>query len=178
MKSSFQITGMKETSDVFEKLQNEIGDKTSRSKVLLPAVKEAMKPVLAMAKTTAPFDEENQGLHLRDTLTIVGRKPTRNDKKSKYISNTDTVVAIVTSKPIPKKIKKLAVGMGKTERKDFYKSQNVLYDARAMFQEFGTAKMSAQPFMRPALESQAVTVSNTLATILKQKIEQYRSKNT
>jgi HK97 gp10 family phage protein len=128
---------------------------------------------------------------LRDTLTIVGRKPTKNDKKSKYISQTDTVIAIVTSKPIPKKLKTkmwdsvghLYEGKGKENkafnkaRKNFYSDAGSIYDGRAMFQEFGTAKMAAQPFMRPALESQAMTVATKLSEILKQKIEQYRSKN-
>lgn len=179
MKTSFQITGMKDTLEVFQLLENEIGDKKARSKVLIPAVKEAMKPVLAMAKSIAPYDNssDHAGVHLRDTLTIVGRKPTRNDKKSKYINYSDTVIAIVTSKPIPKKLKTQTAGMNKKQRQVFYKSQNVLYDGRAMFQEFGTAKMAAQPFMRPALESQAMSVSTKLGEILKQKIEQYRSKN-
>lgn len=173
MKTAFQITGMQETLEVFQLLENEIGDKKARSKVLIPSVKEAMKPVLAMAKAMSPKDTG----FLERTLTIVGRKPTRNDKKSKYIKNSDTVVAIVTSKPIPKKLKQQSVGMNKSEKKKFYASQNTLYDARAVANEFGTAKMSAQPFMRPALESQAISVSNTLGQILKNKIEQYRSKN-
>jgi HK97 gp10 family phage protein len=193
MQTSFQITGMKETLEVFQLLENEIGDKKARSKVLIPAVKEAMKPVLVMAKSTAPYDDSTNhlGVHLRDTLTIVGRKPTRNDKKSKYINQTDTVIAIVTSRPIPKKLKTemwestkhLYKGKGEDNkefnkaRKNFYLSKGSIYDGRAMFQEFGTARMSARPFMRPALESQAISVSTKLGEILKNKIEQYRSKN-
>jgi len=189
----FKITGMKETLDVFQLLQNEIGDKTAPSKVLIPAVKEAMKPVLAMAKSLSPYDNSSDhvGPHLRDTLTIVGRKPTRNDKKSRYVNHSDTAIAIVTSKPIPRKLKaemwesvghlykKNSKDNSKFEkaRKNFYLNKGKIYDGRAAFNEFGTAKMSAQPFMRPALESQAISVSTRLGEILKQKIEQYRSKN-
>ena len=48
---------------------------------------------------------------------------------------------------------------------------------RSAANEFGTAKMAAQPFLRTSLESQAQAVSATLGQILKQKIEQYRSRN-
>lgn len=179
MSSKFQITGLKETLQVFQDLENEIGDKKARSKVLIPAVKEAMKPVLAMAKGSAPYDNSSNhsGVHLRDTLTIVGRKPTKNDKKSRYVTQTDTVIAIVTTKPIPKKLKKQTVGMNKKERKNFYTASGVIYDGRAVANEFGTAKMAGHPFMRPALESQVLTVSARLGEILKQKIEQYKAKN-
>jgi HK97 gp10 family phage protein len=186
MATKFEVTGLKETLQVFQDLQNDIGDKQARSKVLIPAVKEAMKPVLSMAKGLAPKDS---GM-LASSLRIVGRRPTNADKKSKYITGKDNVIAIVTSRPIPRKLKKqmfaehghLYKGRGKDNsefneaRKDFYASHNQLYDARAMFNEFGTAKMPANPFMRVSLENQAFTVTSKLGEILKQKIEQYRSK--
>lgn len=172
MATTFEITGLKETLKVFQDLENEIGDKKARSKILIPAVKQAMKPVLAMAKGLSPKDT---GL-LERTLTIVGRRPSNKDKKSKYILNNDSVIAIVTSKPIAKKLKKQAVGMSKSQKQKFYASKNSLYDARAVANEFGTANMAGHPFMRTSLESQASNVANSLSEILKQKIEQYRSK--
>lgn len=194
--TKFQITGMQETLAIFEELAKEIGDKEARSKVLIPAVKEAMKPVLAAAKGFAPSDT---GL-LRNTLAIVGRKPTRRDKQSKYISATDTVIAIVTTKNIPKKLKdkfksshqdlinaykisgkgsearKAALQNLRKAKQKFYQKEGIPYDGRAAYNEFGTAKMSPNPFMRIALETQASMVSNILGAILKNKIEQYRSK--
>lgn len=173
MATSFQITGLKETLQVFEDLASEIGDKKARSKILIPAVKQAMKPVLQMAKSFAPKDT---GL-LERTLTIVGRRPSNNDRKSKYITKSDAVIAIVTTKPIPKKLKKQTVGMTRSQKQKFYASKNSLYDARAVANEFGTANMSAHPFMRVSLESQSSMVATNLGEILKQKIEQYRAKN-
>lgn len=173
MATTFEITGLKETLQVFQDLENEIGDKKARSKVLIPSVREAMKPVLTMAKSLSPKDT---GL-LERTLTIVGRRPSHNDKKSKYITKSDAVIAIVTTKPIPKKLKKQTVGMTKSERKKFYESKNRIYDARAVANEFGTANMSAKPFMRISLESQSSMVAAKLGEILRQKIEQYRAKN-
>jgi hypothetical protein len=192
MATKFEITGLKETLQVFQDLQDEIGDKKARSKILIPAVKQAMKPVLSMAKTLVPYDTsgDHEGVHLKDTLMIVGRRPTNADKKSKYINGNDAVIAIVTSRPIPRKLRKqmleahghLYKGKGKDNsvfnkaKKEFYSSKNFIYDGRAMFNEFGTAKMSANPFMRTSLESQSSIVASNLGEILRQKIEQYRSK--
>lgn len=173
MSTSFEITGLKETLQLFQDLQNEIGDKTARSKVLIPAVKEAMKPVLAMAKGLSPKDT---GL-LEKTLTIVGRRPSNKDKKSKYINKGDSVIAIVTTKPIPKKLKQQSIGMSRSEKQKFYASKNRLYDARAIASEFGTANMSAKPFMRISLESQAANVATKLGEILNKNILKYRSKS-
>lgn len=177
--TKFAINGLTETLDVFKLLEEEIGDKKARSKVLIPAVKEAMKPVLAKAKSDAPFDNSSNhsGVHLKDSLSIFGRRPTRNDKRSSYVSKTDSVIAMVTTKPIPKKLKKQTTGMQRKEAKKFYASKGIVYDGRAIANEFGTAKMAAHPFMRPALESQASIVIARLSEILKQKIEQYKAKN-
>lgn len=172
MATHFEIIGLKETLAIFQQLEDEIGDKKARSKVLIPAVKQAMKPVLAMAKGLSPKDT---GL-LEKTLTIVGRRPSNKDRKSKYITKNDAVIAIVTTKPISKKFKKQAVGMSKVEKQKFYASKNSLYDARAVANEFGTAKMPAHPFMRTSLETQASNVATSLGEILKNKIEKYRSK--
>jgi len=70
MEAKFQITGLKETLQVFEDLRNEIGDNKARSKILIPAVKAAMKPVLFAAKTYAASNETNM---LMNSLQIVGR---------------------------------------------------------------------------------------------------------
>ena len=173
MATTFEITGLKETLQVFQDLENEIGDKKARSKVLIPSVREAMKSVLAMAKSLSPKDT---GL-LERTLTIVARRPNRNDKKSKYINNSDSVIAIVTTKPIPKKLKQQSAGMSRSEKKKFYASKNRLYDARAVANEFGTANMNAKPFMRVSLESQSSMVAKKLGEIINQNILKYRSKS-
>ena len=173
MATTFEITGLKETLQLFQDLENEIGDKTARSKVLIPSVREAMKPVLAMAKSLSPKDT---GL-LERTLTIVARRPTRNDKKSKYINQGDSVVAIVTTKPIPKKLRQQTAGMTRSEKQKVYASKNSLYDARAVANEFGTARMTAQPFMRVSLASQSPMVATKLGEILNQNILKYRSKS-
>ena len=171
-KSSVTVEGLKETQEVFKQLATEIGDKESRSKVLIPAVKEAMVPVLNAARLLAPVDTGK----LKTTLGIQGKRPTARDRKSKYISPKDNVVAFVSTKPIPAKLKKQTKGMTKKQKSQFYREQG--YDVRAAANEFGTKKMPAKPFLRPALEGNVYDVTNRLGMILKNKIEQYRSKTT
>lgn len=176
----FQVTGIKETLDVFKQLADEIGDKKSTSKILVPALKEAMERVQSMARMMAPSDTGE----LRKSIGIVGRRPTGRDKRSKYISNTDVAIAMVSTKVIPKDVHKefsrANKGLKGKERsaakRKFLTDQGYNYDKRAISQEFGTAKIPAQPYMRTALESQAAAVVAKLGQILRQKIEQYRSK--
>jgi HK97 gp10 family phage protein len=177
----FQVTGIKETLDVFQQLRDEIGDKKANSRVLLPAMKEAMQRVAAVARMLAPTDT---GM-LKKHIGITARRPTTKDKKSQYVSNGDVAIAVVSTQTIPKEWKQAFNSANKgvkgSERvkakKAFLKVSGMKGDGRAMASEFGTAEITAQPFMRPALESQAQSVVNTLGTILKSKIEQYRSKN-
>lgn len=172
--TKFEITGMKETLQVFEDLANDIGDRKATSKVLIPAVREAMKPVLNLAKSLAPQDT---GL-LQKNLYISAKRPVSKDKKSKYIHQNDVAIATVSTKPIPKKLKKEYKTVSSTmTKKQFFQSKGYAYDARAIAMEFGTKNSAGKPFLRPALESQASLVSNRLGQIIKDKIEKYRSKS-
>ena len=152
----FKLEGIKDADQVLKDLIDQIGDKKTTSKVLVPAVRQAMKPVLQQAKSNAPKDTGD----LSKTLQIEARRPNKRDRRSKYVTQSDTVIALVTTAP-GKKLAKLKI-----------KS-----DARAIAQEFGTSHNPAQPYMRPALESQAQSVVSNLANILKTRILQYRSKH-
>lgn len=177
----FAVNGLKETLDAFKEFQEQFGDKDSKSKVLIPAVKEAMKPVLAMAKALSPKDTGA----LDRSLYITARRPTRKDMKSRYITPNDSVISLVSSRPIPKKLKQqLQAKYGDLEgkaykkaRRKFYNEAGVMHDARAIANEFGTASKSAQPFMRVSLESQAQMVAIKLGMIIKQKMNAYKAKN-
>lgn len=185
--SEFKITGLKETLDVFRELAEQIGDAKAKSKILIPAVKMAMKPALSVAKSLAASNES--GL-LEKSLIITGRRPTSADKKSQYVSTTDSVVAFITTKPIPRAVKKKFhswyYGNGNTQTdkityrkaaREFYEGKGIFYDARAIANEFGTANRSAKPFLRPALEYKAKDVTELLRLTLAQKINQFKAKN-
>lgn len=176
----FYIKGIKETLDTFQELAEDIGDKKATSRFLLPALKAAMTPVLYAAKQLVRSDT---GL-LRDNLEIKVGRPTSKDKRSKYIHGSDVAIARVQTKPIAPKhrkeveshifeMKKLGFSSSK---KKLYTNRGYFYDARAIANEFGTANVSARPFLRPALEGQAQTVLELLSVTLDQRIRKYRSK--
>jgi HK97 gp10 family phage protein len=181
MSVKFAVNGLKETLDAFKEFQEQFGDKDSKSKVLIPAVRDAMKPVLAMAKALSPKDTGA----LDRSMYITARRPTRKDMKSRYITPKDSVISLVSSRPIPKKLKQqfnaefgsLKGKEYKKAKRKFYGEQGIMADARAIANEFGTAKMSAKPFLRISLESQAQMVASQLGMILKQKMDSYKAKN-
>lgn len=183
MKASFKVEGLKEVLAAFEELAQEIGDKKATSRFLVPAVREAMQPVLASARANAPVDTGA----LNRTLMIEARRPTKRDKRSKYITQTDTAIAAVTTKAFPKKLKNAFYAenqnLYKTDRaayrkkfKELAKSINFPYDARAIAQEFGTSHNAAQPYLRPAIESQAPQTAKRLGEIIGRRLNQYKAK--
>ena len=156
MSVSIKLEGVGSVQAVFRELADEIGDKKANSKILIPAVREAMKPVLAKAIAEAPEDTGG----LKRSLQIEARRPNRKDKRSKYIANTDTAISLVTTAS-GKKLAKLGI-----------KS-----DARAMAQEFGTARNPKHSYLRVALESESQNTVNTLAGILARRIDKYKKAN-
>lgn len=180
MSVKFAVNGLKETLATLTLFQEQFGDKDAKSKVLIPAVREAMKPVLAMAKALSPKDTGA----LDRSLYITARRPTRKDMKSRYVTPKDSVISLVSSRPIPKKLKQefhakygnLKGSEYKKAKRSFYSEAGVMHDARAIANEFGTAKMSAKPFLRTSLESQAQAVAARLGIIIKQKMDSYKAK--
>lgn len=157
MSVDIRLTGVGDVRRVFEELAEEIGDKKATSKILIPSVREAMKPVLAQARANAPEDTGG----LKRSLQVEARRPTRKDKGSKYISSTDTAISLVTTAP-GKKLAKMGINS----------------DARAIAQEFGSARNPAHPYLRPALESQSQNVVDNLAQILARRIDKFKQAQT
>jgi HK97 gp10 family phage protein len=155
---TIKLEGIGAVDKALQELEREFGDKTAQSKVLVPAVREAMRPVLERARADAPKLTGD----LRRSLIIEARRPTRKDRRSKYITQTDTVIAAVTTAS-GKKLAKMGI-----------KS-----DARAIAQEFGTAKQpGGQPYLRNALEINSQSTVTRLAQILARRIDAFRAKNT
>lgn len=181
---TYKVEGLKDVLAAFGELAADIGDKKAQSSILVPAAREAMKPVLTMAKMNAPKDTGD----LTRTMQIEARRPTKKDLRSKYINQTDSVIALITTKAFPKKLKKQFyesnAALYETDKAAYNKKlkeakrlSGVLSDARAIAQEFGTARNGAHPFLRPALESQADQTAKRLGEILARRISKYRIKN-
>jgi HK97 gp10 family phage protein len=155
MEVSIKLQGIGQVEKALRELEIEFGDKMAQSKVLVPAVREALRPVLIQARANAPKDTGG----LTRSLIIEARRPTRKDRRSKYITGTDTVIAAITTSS-GLRLAKLGI-----------KS-----DARAIAQEFGTANNPAQPYLRTALESNAQSTISSLADILARRIEKFKTK--
>lgn len=127
------------------------GDLVARN-TLTPAAKAAMGSVLESAKARAPVGDKPRDaknpIHMRDTIRLDSRIPNNKDKMSEYVNETDAVIAVVS-------VKKSAVSLAN---------------------EFGTSKMSANPFLRPALEQNADTVLTELKSQLAVRIPEYAKK--
>jgi HK97 gp10 family phage protein len=176
-----KLEGIGNVHQVFENLVEEIGDKKATSTVLVPAVREAMKPVLRQAQNNAPKDTGALTL----SLIVEARRPTKRDRRSKYITQTDTVIASVTTAS-GKKLKRMSEGIGllKSQKRlmkmgyseeEALKFKGIPSDARAMAQEFGTANMRKhKPYLRPALESMAQETVKKLGEILGRRINEYK----
>ena len=116
---------------------------------LVKASKRAMEPVFYRVEQTAPYDGNNTGpIHLRDTVRLDARIPNGRDRMSKYVEETDAAIAIVS-------VKKSAVSLA---------------------QEFGTSKLNAQPFLRPAIDNLAEEVTRKLGAELGSFITDYAKK--
>lgn len=164
----FEMEGVQELQDLLSQMRDELGEKDSK-RILSRVVRLSMTPVLETARSLAP---EDTGA-LKASLQIEARKPTRRDKRSKYVSEHDTVIGLVTTAP-GKKLARIAFKNQKTDSK--FLQIGIKSDARAVANEFGTARMDAKPFMRPALESKSQEVANSLATSLRQVLEKYKAR--
>jgi len=179
---TIKLEGIGDAMKAFDELADEIGDKKARSKVLIPAARAAIKPVLELAQQKAPIETGA----LRALLQVEARRPTAKDKRSKYITETDTVIAVVTTAS-GKKMKAMSEGKGlQRTRKKLIKMgaseteaaafKGFSSDARAIAQEFGSARNPAQPYLRPALESQSQSTVNRLAEEIKKYIQRFKAK--
>jgi HK97 gp10 family phage protein len=166
-KITFEFKGFKELEEVFAEIQNDFGEKDQK-KILVSGVRQAMKPVLAMARMRAPVDTGA----LSQSLRIEARKPTFKDKRSRYYNPGQVAMALVTTAPgnvLAKKKWK--------NKKTGGKETGIPSDARANVQEFGSYKMPAHPYMRTSLESQSQAVTNDLGNNLGLALQKYKAKN-
>ena len=168
----FGFTGGRELIELLNQMQVDFGPKDAQG-ILTSAVRMSMAPGLSTARTLAPSDTGQ----LRASLHIEARRPSRRDLNSKYVKSTDAVIAVVTTA----NLKRLAKGFKVYDIKGSYdakkdKKHKIIGkpDARAVAMEYGTANVAARPYLRPALESNAGAVVNSLSNTLKIALEKYK----
>jgi len=180
MAVTIKLEGLGEVDKALRQLEADFGQKESAKRVLVPAVRESLQPVLMQAIANAPKD--TGGLAL--SLQVEARRPTARDRRSKYITQTDTVIGAITTASA-KKLASMSEGKGllrarrKLKKLGFENANafmGVESDARAIAQEFGTAGKPRPGYLRPALEANAQSTVNRLALILARRINEFRSK--
>lgn len=149
---SFKLEGFAEFEQQLREMAEGFrGDLVARN-TLVPSAKAAMESVLNSAKTKAPVGEkprdDKNPIHMRDTIRLDARIPSEKDKRSDYVNETDAAIAVVS-------VKKSAVSLAN---------------------EFGTSRMGANPFLRPALQENSQTVLTELKSQLAIRIPEYAKK--
>ena len=182
----FRVNIKWEGFDEFEKLLDEInedfGEKDSK-KILRNAMRASMVPVLNSAKAHLQANGNVDTGQLIQSLQVEARKPSNRDKRSIYSSPTMIMIARVTVAPgkkfLPDFDKKARLFTKTFINQKTKQRQHTHSDARAIAIEFGTAKWQkgeGRPFLRPALEGNAVSVTNNLGQMLGNALIKYKSK--
>jgi HK97 gp10 family phage protein len=169
-KKLFEFKGFKELEEVFAEIADDFGEKDQK-KILVSGVRQAMKPVLQMARMRAPVDTGA----LDASLRIEARKPNSKDRRSRYYKEGQVAMALVTTAPGNVLAKKSF--MNRKNTKSGIKQVGIPSDARANVQEFGSYKMPAHPYMRTSLESQSQAVTDNLGNNLGLALQKYKAKN-
>lgn len=149
---SFELEGFAEFEQQLRDMAEGFrGDLVARN-TLVPSAKAAMEVVFDSAKSKAPVgdkprDDKNP-IHMRDTIRLDARIPSGKDRMSEYVNDSDAAIAVVS-------VKKSAVSLAN---------------------EFGTSKMGANPFLRPALQENSDAVLTELKSQLAVRIPEYAKK--
>jgi len=89
--------GFDDFDAVLTQMGNEFGYTDVNKKVLIPALRNAMKITMPYAKSLA---RANTG-EMRNSITVEARRPSDRDKKSKYIYDGDAAIAIISVRQSP-----------------------------------------------------------------------------
>jgi HK97 gp10 family phage protein len=91
---SLETYGFQDFDAVLTEMGNEFGYTDVNKKVLIPALRNAMKITAPYAKGLA---RANTGT-MRNSIMVEARRPNDRDKKSKYIYDGDAAIAIISVK--------------------------------------------------------------------------------
>jgi hypothetical protein len=101
----FRVEGMEDLEAKLSELMDIHRADTAARATIVKAAKDAMSPVADQVRSTAPYDPsprtEKSPIHLRDTVRLDARIPTKRDLQSIYVSQSDAAIAVVSVKPKP-----------------------------------------------------------------------------
>ena len=172
-----KFEGGKELEEMINQMTEDFGAKDAK-RILSSAVRKSMQPVLQKAMALVRKDSGA----LAASLRIEARKPTAKDKRSRYVNREDIVIGKVTIAPpsvlAKRKFVNLKSGPANTSafNKRPIKQVGIQLDMRGIANEFGTAKVPAKPFLRPAMESGSPIVLDSLKDSLATALQKYKSR--
>lgn len=178
--SKTSFVGFSEFQYLLDQMNKDFSVADARKNVLVPAAKNAMQIVLQAAKDNLYPNHGLDSGQLKRTLTVSARPVRGKDLRSKYVKQGDLIIATVSAKLNVDDVsdaRAMAVEFGT-------KNKNTNVDVKGMSKrsalavqrEFGTVRMAARPYLRPALESKQNEVTEKLAQEIKVILEKYRSK--
>lgn len=94
---SVNTYGFEDFDAVLTQMGQEFGYTDVNKKVLIPALRNAMKITVPYAKGLA---RANTGT-MRNSIMVEARRPSDRDKKSKYIYDNDAAIAIISVRQSP-----------------------------------------------------------------------------
>jgi HK97 gp10 family phage protein len=157
---TFKVEGMEELFAQLNNLKQEIG-KQKTDRIWREVVTRAAEPILAEVKASAPKDSGQ----LADRIYMRVRRPKARDKNGKYYLGEEYFARIIAS-PLRDDTRQHFVLNRRGKLQAVWRNKKPV----AVSQEFGNARVAAQPFMRPGLmraRSQSVKI---MGDILKLKI--------
>lgn len=177
------VYGAEELAYLLEQISKEYGVESADKNVLIPAAKDAMKIVLESAKSKLVPGHGYDTGQLKRTLRVDARLARSKDRRSRYVSETDLVIAQV-SVLLNKKGNDVSDGRAmfveygtKNHNKTIATPKGLSKRAiTAMQREFGTVRMAARPYLRPALEENQNKVVDKLKANIQTQIQKYKAK--
>jgi len=147
--AEFKLEGFADFEKQLKELANGYRADLVARNTLVKAVKESLTPAYESAYSKARLGPPNPySIHMKETLRIDARVPNSKDRLSNFVNETDSVIGILS-------VKKSAVSLAN---------------------EFGTAKMAAQPFLRSGFETAIKQVLDNLKSELSYLIPAYAQK--
>ena len=177
------VYGAEELAYLLEQISKEYGVESADKNVLIPAAKDAMKLVLNSAKSKLVPGHGYDTGQLQRTLRVDARLAKPKDRRSRYVSETDLVIAQVTAL-LNKEGNDVSDGRAmfveygtKNHNKTIATPKGLSRRAiTAMQREFGTVRMAARPYLRPALEENQNAVIDKLKANIQTQIQKYKAK--
>ncbi|EGQ9960034.1 hypothetical protein FWP57_00875 [Vibrio cholerae] len=161
----FQAAGFADVNDMLVELQAVLGKKAVRK-----AAKAAMQPVLNEVKSTSPFNDWPDNVHLLDAFKISVSGRTKNNTKK-----GDDVFLSARVQTQGKAVEQYAA-LVEFGRADYTTSRTNAFGIKTRLYNVQMPQINPNPFMRTALNKHKEQVVNTFGTALVQEIQDIQSK--